>query len=66
MLKWAVSAQLLRKIIIEFDQLWFLVLIYSVSYIEKYLSGSYVIEGTTIINTSFYLVILSAIFVISE
>lgn len=35
MLKWAVSAQLLRKIIIEFDQLWFLVLIYSVSYIEK-------------------------------
>lgn len=66
MLKWAVSAQLLRKIIIEFDQLWFSTLIYSVSYIEKYLSGSYVIEGTTIINTSFYLVILSAIFVISE
>lgn len=66
MLKWAVSAQLLRKIIIEFDQLWFSTLIYSVSYIEKYLSGSYVIEGTTIIHTSFYLVILCAIFVISE
>lgn len=66
MLKWAVSAQLLRKIIIEFDQLWFSTLIYSVSYIEKYLSGSYVIEGTTIIQTNFYLVILSAIFVISE